>query len=276
MDIGGQAIDSIKIKNYMGFDFISGKDLINKFKEQFLHEHYLDHKIDEVISINKKGEFFEVFTKSGGKYSAQSIIIASGMKRRKLNVPGEDRLQRRGIFYSSAHDITFCKGSNVVVVGGGNSGVQTANNLKNIGCHVTLVSKGKLIADKHDIEELQGCKDVEILEGYNVSKISGKDKLEGVSLISQDGSSKIEKKAVGVFIQIGFLPNTELCEDILKLNKRGEIIIKPDCSTNVRGIFACGDVTDAFGKRIIVAAGEGAKAALSAKQYLIESGRECK
>lgn len=270
MDIGGQAVDSSKIKNYMGFDFITGKELTNKFKNQFLHQHYLDHMIDEVVKINGSRKGFEILTKSGRTIRTRSVIIATGMKRRRLGVPGEERLLRKGVSYSAVQETALFKGLDVVVVGGGNSGIQTASDLKKLGCKVTLVSKGKLIGDASDIEALREGGKVEMLEGYDVLEIKGKDKVESVVVQSQETLIKREIPCEGVFIQIGLLPNTEFCRGLVRLNEKGEIVISPDCSTNIEGIFAAGDVTNAFGKRIIIASGEGAKAALRAKKYLLK------
>jgi len=267
-DIGGQAIDSTKIKNYMGFDFITGGELTQKFKEQFLHEHYLMHKIDEVLKIGRKDKSFEVITRGGIKVFSKAIIIATGMKKRKLGIPGEDRLQRKGISYSSVQDISLFSGMDVIVIGGGNSGVQTANDLKRI-CHsVRLISKGNLIADQKDIDALKEGNKVEILDKHDVIEIKGEEKVEGVVVNPEENGEYKDISCQGVFIQVGFLPNTEFCQGLVNLNEYGEIIISPDCSTNIDGIFACGDVTNAFGKRIVIASGEGAKATLSARKYL--------
>ncbi|MFB0510182.1 MAG: FAD-dependent oxidoreductase, partial [bacterium] len=272
-EIGGQVVDSTKIKNYMGFDFITGKELTKKFEHQFLHEHYLEHKIDEVTKIRSTNETFEILTKERNRYLTHSIIIATGMKRKKLGVPGEEHLQRKGISYSLVQDTSLFKGLNVAVIGGGNSGVQTANDLISLGCKVTVVAKGKLSADQSDIEKLKRSKKVNIQERHDVLGIKGKDKVEGIIIQSKDKLTKKLISCQGVFIQIGFIPNTEFCRDLVKLNEKREIIINPDCSTNVRGIFACGDVTNCFGKRIIIASGEGAKAALSVNQYLLNKTR---
>jgi alkyl hydroperoxide reductase subunit F len=268
-DIGGQAVDSTKVKNYMGFDFITGKELIKKFEHQFLHQHYLDHIIDEVIKINQLDNDFEILTKGKNRILTHGVIIATGMKRRKLGIPGEERLQRKGISYSLVQDTALFKGLDVVVIGGGNSGIQTANDLMKMDCRVTLVSKGKLIGDLSDINNLKKSDKVNIIENHDVLEIQGDDKVEGIIIQTQDSQKKRQIKCQGVFIQIGLLPNTEFCQDLVKLNERGEIMISPDCSTNVRGLFACGSVTNAFGKRIIIASGEGAKAVLSMKKYLL-------
>lgn len=268
-DIGGQAIDTAKITNYMGFDFIDGKDLIRKFEEQLLRQHFIKHKIDEVIQIVRTNEGFEVTTKDHGKFLATTVIIASGMKRKSLGVPGEEHLQRKGISYGLVHDLALYKGLDVAVVGGGNSGVQTANDLLKDDCKVTLISEGRLTADESLIIEIKKSSSLEILEGYEVLEIQGEDKVEGVLLQSLDNSATKQIPCRGVFIEIGFLPNNEFCCNLIKLNQKGEIAINPDCSTSIEGIFACGDITDAFGKRIIISSGEGAKAVLSAKKYLL-------
>lgn len=269
-DIGGQAIDSTKIKNYMGFDFITGPELVDKFRNQFLHRHYIEHTIDEVISINPRDGDYEIITRSKNAYLAKAVIIATGMKRRKLGIPGEQRLLRKGVSHSALQDTSIFADKHVIVVGGGNSGVQTARGLLQSGCKVTLVEKANITADPSELEILTKNSGFEILDKHDVIKIYGEDNVEDVEVQSLDDMTKRKIACSGVFIQVGLIPNTEFCIDLLELNDRGEIKISPDCSTNAQGIFACGDVTEVFGKRIIIASGEGAKAALSARQYLYE------
>lgn len=268
-NIGGQAIDSTKIKNYTGFNFISGKELVAKFEHQFLHEHHLEHRIDEVIKISRIGGIFEVLTKEGNRITTYALIIATGIKQRMLNIPGEERLLQRGVSYYLVQDAALFKGTDVVVVGGGDFAVQEAIGLKNAGCKVSLISKDKLDADPDDIRELKKGGNATILECYDVIEIKGEDKVEGVIIQSPDKLTTKQIPCKGVFIELGFLPNTGFCRDLVKLNEKGEIIINSDTSTNVEGIFACGDVTNCFGKRIIIASGEGAKACLAVKKYLL-------
>ena len=273
-DIGGQAIDSTKIKNYMGFDFITGPELVEKFKDQFLHRHYLEHVMDEVTSINPKNGDYEIITRNKNSYLAKAVIIATGMKRRKLGIPGEQKLLRKGVSHSALQDTSIFAGKHIVVVGGGNSGVQTARGLLESGCHVTLVEKANITADPSELEILSRNPDFEILDKHDVIEIYGKDNVEGVEVQFLGNLSKRRIACSGVFIQVGLIPNTEFCLNLLELNDRGEIKIRPGCSTSAEGIFACGDVTDVVGKRIIIASGEGAKAALSAKQYLHEKNKK--
>ncbi len=269
-DIGGQAVDSTKIKNYMGYDFITGRELIDKFQNQFLDTNFLDHKIDEVIHITRDTEHngFVLKTKSRDTVHTKAVIVATGMKQRKLGIPGEDKFQRRGVFYNSVQDMSLLAGKRVAVIGGGNSGAQTALRLDDLGCEVTLVTKGNLIADKRDIAHLERARSIRVIQGHDVLEIVGGDGIEELVIQAEDTPRKSRVPCEAVFIQVGFLPNTEFCNDLLGINGNGEIIIDHDCATNIRGIFACGDVTDVFGKRIIIAAGEGAKAALKVREYL--------
>ncbi len=271
-NIGGQAIDSSRIKNYMGFDFISGNELVAKFEHQFLHEHYSEHKIDEVIKINRIGGIFEVLTRGASRITAYALIIATGIKPRTLGIPGEEKLLRRGVSYYLVQDAALFKGMDVVVVGGGDFAVQEAIELKNAGCKVLLISKEELEATPDNIRELKRGGNTTILECYDVTEIKGEDKVDGVIIQSSDKSTTKQVPCRGVFIELGFLPNTEFFQDLVKLNEKREVVINSDCSTNVEGIFACGDVTDCFGKRIIIASGEGAKACLSVKNYLLGMG----
>ena len=271
-DIGGQAIDSAKVRNYMGFDFITGKMLVDKFRDQFLEKHYLSHKIDDVIKIEKQNERFVITTQSKQTFYSKAVIIATGMKKRKLGIKGEERLQRKGIFYKSVQDISLLDWKDVVVIGGGNSAIQIANDLLSNDCNVTIVTQGRLIADKKDVEKISQHKNMHIIEEHDVTEILGEDKVEGVSIRPEQDSDKHPETihCQGVFIQVGFLPNTEFCRDLVVLNSKGEIKINADCSTSLEGIFACGDVSDAYGKRIIIASGEGAKVVLRTLQFLRE------
>lgn len=273
-DIGGQAIDSTKIKNYMGFDFITGPELVEKFKNQFLHRHYIEHIIDEVISINPKDGDYEIITRNKNSYLAKAVILATGMKRRRLGIPGEEELLRKGVSHSALQDTSIFSEKHIVVVGGGNSGIQTVKGLLQSNCRVTLIEKANIIADPSELEILIRNPNFEILDRRDVIEIYGEDKVEGIEIQSVDDMTKQNIACSGVFIQVGLIPNTEFCIDLIELNEKGEIKIKQDCSTTAEGIFACGDVTEVFGKRIIIASGEGAKAALSAKQYLYEKKNE--
>ncbi len=269
-DLGGQAIDSTKIENYMGYDFITGPELIERFQDQLIHSHYIDHLISEVEKIEKIDGGFSVTTSDLKKYSAKVLIVSTGMTRRKLKVPGEEEFQRRGVFYGNIQDIAFVHGEDVAVIGGGNSALQMVENLHSIAKKIHLIYDTKLAADPVIIERVSEFKNLEKYEDYKILEFKGDKTLSGVVIRKTASDETLELPCKGVFIAIGLQPNSSWISHRIDLNERGEIIINPDCSTSCPGIFAAGDVTNAFGKRIVIASGEGAKAALAARQYILK------
>lgn len=272
-NLGGQAVDSTKIENYMGYDFITGPELVEKFEYQLINSHYIDHLIGEVERIEAAEGGFNVTTAELVRYSAKTVIIATGMTRRKLDVPGEETFQRKGVFYGNIQDFSFVHNEPVAVIGGGNSALQMVENLHGIAGEIHLVSRGKLTADPTIVERVKSFENLHTYEGYKVLELTGDSSLSGIEIRETGGGEIIKIPARGVFISIGLQPNTFPVSHLAESNERGEIIIGPDCSTSRRGLFAAGDVTNAFGKRIIIASGEGAKAALAARQYLLKQAK---
>lgn len=270
-DLGGQAIDSTKIVNYMGFDFITGPELVEKFRYQLVHSHYIDHLMSEVEKIEPAESGFDITTSELNKYSARTLLIATGMTRRKLNVPGEEEFQRRGVFYGNIQDISFVQGEDVVVIGGGNSALQIVENLKSVAGSIYLASDFKLTADPAIIERVRALENLHIYENFKAVEFSGEGALSHVTIREKAKEEAVKIPVKGVFIAIGLQPNSSLISHLADLNERGEIIVSPDCSTSHPGVFAAGDVTNAFGKRIIIACGEGAKAVMAARQYILNS-----
>ncbi len=273
-DLGGQAVDSTKIENYMGYDFVTGPELIEKFQDQLIHSHYIDHLMSEVEKIEKTDGGFNVTTSDLKKYFTRALIISTGMTRRKLRVPGEEEFQRKGVFYGNIQDLSFVQGEDVVVIGGGNSALQMVENLQGVAENIHLVSTTKLTADAVVAERVGKFENLKKHEGYTILEFRGDKTLSGIALRKMASEETMELSVRGVFIAIGLQPNTAWISDLVDLNDRGEIIIGPDCSTSCPGVFAAGDVTNAFGKRIIIASGEGAKAALAARQYILKFGKK--
>ncbi len=273
-DLGGQAIDSTKIENYMGFDFITGPELIQKFHYQLVNSHFIDHLISEVdlIEPDEKSGFI-VTASDGKKFNARTVLVAPGMKRRKLNVPGELEFQRKGIFYGSIQDLSYLQNKNVAVVGGGNSALQLVEDLQAISKNIFMVSDTILTGDEVIIERVRKLKNVEIFEEYKINEFYGEQSLSGFQ-IRKLGTGETKTLSIsGVQVAIGLRPNTSLVSRLTDLNKKGEIIINPNCSTSCHGLFAAGDATSVYGKRIVIASGEGAKAALAIKRFIIDSNK---
>jgi alkyl hydroperoxide reductase subunit F len=268
-DLGGQAIDSTKIENYMGFDFITGPELVEKFQYQLIHSHYIDHRISEVEKIEPVEGGFNITTSELSKYSAKAIIVATGMTRRRLNVAGEDDFQRKGIFYGNIQDLSFIQGEDVAVVGGGNSALQIVESLHRVARNIYLVSDTLITADPAITDRVSRFDNLTKYEEFKVAGFAGENILSGITIRKMAEEKTLKIAVKGVFIAIGLKPNSSIVSHFVKLNEKGEIAVNPDCSTSCPGVFAAGDVTDAFGKRIIIASGEGAKAALSARQYIL-------
>jgi alkyl hydroperoxide reductase subunit F len=268
-DLGGQAVDSTKIENYMGFDFITGNELIDKFQYQLIHSHYVDHLMSDIEKIEPVENGFSVTTSGLNKYFSRALIVATGMTRRSLNVEGEEKFQRKGVFYGNIQDFSFVHGEDVAVVGGGNSALQIVENLHTIAKNIYLISDTELTGDAVIVERVSRFENLSRYEGFKVAEFTGEGALSGITIRKAAEKEIINLPVKGVFIAIGLQPNSSLVTQLVSVNKRGEIIVGPDCSTSCQGIFAAGDVTNAFGKRIIIASGEGAKAALAARQYLL-------
>jgi alkyl hydroperoxide reductase subunit F len=268
-DLGGQAVDSTKIENYLGFDFITGPELIDKFKHHLLHSHYIEHLMSEVEKVEPQAEGFQITTAGLTAYQTKALILTTGMTRRRLGVPGEEKFLRRGISYGSVQDLAWVEGEDAAVIGGGNSALQIVENLHTIARKVHLISTSEITADATVRERVACMSNVQTYIGYKVVQFSGEGTLTGLTIRKMAGAETLDLKVKGAFIAVGLEPNSALAAPLVKLNARREIMVSPDCSTSHPGIFAAGDVTDAFGKRIIIASGEGAKAALAARQYLL-------
>lgn len=264
-DIGGQTAWSGDIENYTGYQFIAGPELTKKFEE---HMRYYGLEVREgepVISIQKNGDIILVKSNKG-VYEARTAIIASGKRTRELNVPGEKEFKNRGVSYCATCDGPLFSGKDVAVIGGGNSALDAALQLVNIAKQVYIINiTSTLSGDAIMREKVENNKIVTIFNNTQVSEIIG-EKMVSAIKIKREG--KEETLVVqGIFVEIGLLPNSEFAPSIER-NQLGEIKISNRNETDLPGIFAAGDVTDVPEKQIIIAAGEGSKAALSVFRYL--------
>lgn len=267
-DVGGQVLWTMGVENYMGYQYIEGPELMQKFEEQ-VKQFPLDQKIGQGAStLSRVDVGFEVRAEGGESYQARAVIVATGKRPRQLNVPGEERLKGRGVTYCAICDGPIFAGEKVAVIGGGNSALEAAYDMVKIGDHVYLVSTTPLTGDQVLIEKVKEASNLTTLLEHEVLSIEGSNRVE--SLTVRDLKTGAEKKLEvgGVFVEIGLIPNSDVVRDIVKLNRLGEIEVSCACETGVPGLFAAGDVTNVPEKQIVVAAGEGAKAALAAHKYL--------
>ncbi|MBU3923373.1 MAG: FAD-dependent oxidoreductase [Nanoarchaeota archaeon] len=275
LDVGGQMVWSSEVENYPGTSFSTGIELVQKFQEH-MKKYKIVVKKEEVLSVRRKsgvgsrGSGFIVKT-SVGVYDAKAVIIASGKKPKKLGVPGEDEFLGKGVNYCATCDAPLFKGKTVAVIGGGNSGMEGALFLGKYAKRVYLMDiNTKLGGEAHLRERVLGEKNIEVLNSINVTSISGIEKVNGIKYAV--GSENKELKVDGVFIEIGLVTKADFTD--VKKNKWGEIMLfrgtrtHNENLTSVPGIFAAGDCTDIPAKQIVVAAGEGAKAALALFDYI--------
>jgi alkyl hydroperoxide reductase subunit F len=270
-NIGGQALYSLDVENYMGYQFISGQDLMDRFEKQV--EKYNIKKIfTEVKSIEKESEAFIARTETGEAYRGKTVIIATGKKSRPLNAKGVDRLIGRGVSYCATCDAPLFVDQDVAVLGGGNSAITAAYELMSIARKVYLVNRSPWKADEIYLKKIRDAPNIERLVGYELVEVTGDETLSSVVLHKLSDGSLVTLQVEGIFIEIGLIPNSDIVKDLVLFNKQDEIIVSCDCSTSLPGLFAAGDVTTVPEKQIIVAAGEGAKAAISAYKYLLKEG----
>ncbi|NLE91073.1 MAG: FAD-dependent oxidoreductase [Elusimicrobia bacterium] len=265
-DIGGQAALSGRIENYTGCQVVSGPELTARFEEHLKKFSIRLVQPETALSLTRDGGRFRV---SGEKdaYSASAVIVATGKRSRLLGVKGEKEFLGRGLTYCAVCDGPLFAGRDVAVIGGGNSALDAALQMSRIASRVyVLESSGGFTADKILVNRLSAAGNVEIYKNASVIEVIGGRFVEGIRFSAQGKESILPVR--GVFVEIGLAPNSEFAA-IASRNGKGEI--KVDCSngTDVPGLFAAGDVTDVPEKQIVIAAGDGAKAALSAARYLL-------
>lgn len=271
-DIGGQTAKSWDVENYLGYNLISGLELSQKFKEHFNQFNCAKLKVGiEILSLKKSGKFFDVKVNNDASFGGKTVIIASGKSSRELDVLGEKEFRNKGVTYCAICDAPIFKDKAVAVIGGGDSALDASYQLTKIAKKIYLLvwdKKFKINLDKVLLENTLNSPKVQVIFNASVTKIIGDKFVAG--LIYQDLISKKNNQlpVEGVFIEIGSIPSVDFCKGLVKLNKQGEIIIDRHNMTSVKGIFAAGDVTDVLEKQTIIAAGEGAKAAIGAANYL--------
>jgi alkyl hydroperoxide reductase subunit F len=268
VDIGGQVNNTLGVENYLGYQFIEGPELIDKFHTQ-VSQFPIDQKIGNKVSrLEKIDNGFEAITETGDRFQSRVAIFATGKRPRKLNVPGEAEFGGRGVTYCAICDGPVFAGQKVAVVGGGNSALEAALDMVKIAEHVDLVSLTQLTGDPILIDKLADAKNLSIFTEYQTEKIEGQGFVTGMVIKDLKSDQSKRLGVTGVFIEIGLVPNSEAVRELVALNKWGEVPINCSCETAIPGLYAAGDVTNVPEKQIVVAAGEGAKAALQAHRYL--------
>ena len=288
-DFGGEVATSGEIGNWPGDGMTDGIALAEKFRKH-LEQYNVDLEEGvEVESVQKQdGGGFLIKTKSGQIYSAKTVIITTGVHPRPLNLPGEREFRNKGVSYCTTCDGPLFGGKVVATIGGGNSALESGLMLADIAAKVYVLNKNpQFKGDNVLIENLKKKQNVEIIYNANTTEIFGQQFVTGLKYKSKDpaqslsadrhsekgralggASGEQEIKVDGIFIHIGMVPNSGVVPAEVEKNKFGEIIVNANCETNIPGLYAAGDVTDVPFKQIVIAAGQGCIATLSAVQYL--------
>jgi len=269
---GGQTLDTLGIENFISIKETEGPKFALALEEHVRHYEVDIMNMQRAAALVPGKEFIEIKLESGASIKSRTVVISTGARWRNINVPGEKEFKNKGVAYCPHCDGPLFKGKRVAVVGGGNSGVEAAIDLAGIVGHVTLIEFDKqLRADAVLQRKLMSLKNVTVHTNAQTTEIAGDQKVN--ALIYKDRvTGKLNTVALeGVFIQIGLVPNTDWLKGVVELSKHGEIVVDDKGQTSVPGVFAAGDATTVPFKQIIIAAGDGAKAALSAFDYLIRS-----
>jgi alkyl hydroperoxide reductase subunit F len=274
--MGGQTMDTMSIENFISVLETDGPKFAAAL-EQHAKRYEVDilnlQRAEKLIPAAEEGGLIAVELANGATLKSRTVILSTGARWREVNVPGEKEYRNKGVAYCPHCDGPLFKGKRVAVIGGGNSGVEAAIDLAGIVGHVTLLEFGEqLRADAVLVNKLKSLANVEIHTQAQTTEITGADgKVDGLTYTDRASGESKRVALEGVFVQIGLVPNSEWLKGTLELTRHGEIVVDPRGQTSVPGVFAAGDVTTVPFKQIIIATGDGAKAALGAFDHLIRT-----
>ena len=270
-DFGGEVATSGEVDNYPGIPGTNGIDLADKFKKHLANYGVIPEEGVDVEKIVRQpdGTFLISATKDGGaktEYAAKTVIVATGVHPKELNIPGEKEFRNKGVSYCTVCDGPVFGGKAVAIVGGGNSALEAGLMMTDIASKVYMVNKNpEFKGDKILLDNLKTKPNVEFMYNAKTTQIVGNQFVTGLKY-NEGGDQEI--KVDGVFVHIGMLPNSGVVPEDVQKNNYGEIVADKNCQTNIPGLYAAGDVTDVPFKQIIMAAAQGTCALLSAVQYL--------
>lgn len=268
-EAGGQMVWSSDVENYSGFSMITGAELTLKFEDHLSQlKDNLEVKLGvEVASLEKNITSFEVSDKAGNQYYAKTVIIASGKTPRHLGIPGETEYYGHGVATCATCDAPLYKGKIVAVVGGGDSALDAVIALSKVATSVFVININQVLAGDAIVKEkVEHLPNVKIYNNTKALAILGEKSVSGLE-IQPFGQDQAVLNVSGVFVEIGYEPSISF-DQLSDKNEQGEIKVNGDLQTSVPGLFAAGDINDAWGEQIIIAAGEGAKAAIAVSNYL--------
>lgn len=267
-DLGGKTNYHLELPDLETYQVIRGVDVVDKFKNELEYLQFARH-MEPVERVTPVEDGFKVHTRGGGELTARAVIVATGTRQQWLEVPGEREYLSKGLCYSALSYAPLFIDKKTIVIGDGELAMRSAAELATVADHVHVVGPSGDILETPLGEKIQRQQNVTVLPGYRVTRVFGNGYATGVAVQGPDDAEEVELHADGTFIEVGLVPNSQPVADVVDLDDGGRIII--DClnQTSRKGIFAAGDVTNTYAEQVLVAVGEGAKAALSAYDYLL-------
>jgi len=266
-DLGGKTNFRLELPWIEDYQVIRGLEIVSKFRAELEYLDFARH-MEPVEGVTQHQDAFAVHTKGGGELLAKVVIVASGTQHQRLNVPGEKEFLMRGLCYSAFSYAPLFIDKATAVIGDGDLAVRSAAELATVAAHVYLVGPSSSVLASSLGQKLKARENVTVMEDHRVTAILGQDFAERVAVKGPDGQD-MEITADGTFIEMALVPNSEIVAELVDLDSQGRIKVDSRNRTSVPGIFAAGDVTDTYAEQVLIAAGEGAKAALSAYEYLL-------
>jgi alkyl hydroperoxide reductase subunit F len=266
-DLGGKTNYRLALPWIEDYQVIKGLEIVNKFRTELEYLDFARH-IESVDKVEKVDGHFAIHTKGGATLEAKAVILATGTRQVRMDVPGEKEFTMKGLCYSALSYAPLFIDKSVVVIGDEELALRSAGELSTVAKQVTMVCANDKMMETPLGQKLQAAGNVQIMKDSEIVEVQGDDFAR--KLILKDASGNLKTfEADGMFVEKALTPNTNMVKDLVELDEQGRVIIDCGCRTNVPGLFAAGDVTNNYQEQVLVAVGEGAKAALSAYEYLL-------
>ncbi|MEW6239540.1 MAG: NAD(P)/FAD-dependent oxidoreductase [Chloroflexota bacterium] len=266
-DLGGKTNYRLALPWIEEYQVIRGLETVNKFRNELEYLDFARH-MEAVEKVTKENGSFMVNTKGGANLEARALIVATGTRQVRMDVPGEKEYTMKGLCYSALSYAPLFIDKTTIVIGGEDLALRSAGELATVAKRVHLVCADEKALDSPLGMKLQKAPNVDVLKGHQVVEVKG-DQFARTLVLKDPSGKKIEIHADGMFVEKALTPNSQMVADLVALDERGRIVVDTACRTSVPGIFAAGDVTNSYAEQVLVAIGEGAKAALSAYEYLL-------
>ncbi|MDP1715564.1 MAG: FAD-dependent oxidoreductase [Anaerolineales bacterium] len=266
-DLGGKTNYRLALPWIEDYQVIRGLEIVNKFRTELEYLDFARH-IESVDKVERKDDYFIVTTKSGGILESKAVILATGTRQVRMDVPGEKEYSMKGLCYSALSYAPLFIDKSVIVIGDDDLALRSVGELATVAKEVTMVCANDKMLDSPLGHKLQQAKNVKIMKDCEIVEVQGDEYAR--KLILKDKAGKLrEYPADGMFVEKALVANTSMVKDLVELDEQSRIVIDSACRTNIPGLFAAGDVTNSYAEQVLVAVGEGAKAALSAYEYLL-------